>query len=389
MKHIKTFNNIAQEGLDLFDKTYQLNTNDDAVGILLRSYDLHDYNINPNLLAVARAGAGVNNIPIEKMTQNGIVVFNTPGANANAVKELVLASLIFSVRPIFESIKWLENLESDNISEDVEANKKQFAGSELEGKTLGVIGLGSIGSMVANDAYRLGMNVIGFDPYVSVNTAWKISRRVQRALNIDEILQNADFVSIHAPLNHATKHLIGEKEIATMKEDAVLLNFSRDGLVDNTSIIKALDENKLKKYVTDFAHADLMHHPKITILPHLGASTQEAEVNCAKMAVRTLRHFLETGNIINSVNFPDIELPLTSPIRFGLIHKNMPKMIGKISNIAGELDINIDNMMNKNSGEYAYTIVDISDVNEENLQQLKTSFKQIDGMIKVRCIMND
>ncbi len=387
MKHIKTFNNIAKEGLDLFDEDYELNQTDNPEGILLRSQPLHDYKVNSNLLAVARAGAGVNNIPVDDMTKQGIIVFNTPGANANAVKELVLASLVFSVRPIFESIKWLEELESDNITKDVEANKKQFAGSELEGKTLGVIGLGSIGSMVANDAYRLGMNVIGFDPYVSVNTAWNISRRVKRALNMDEILQTADFISIHAPLTQNTKHLIGETELLKMKEDAVLLNFSRDGLVDNTALLDALNQDKLKKYVSDFAHKDIMHHPKITILPHLGASTQEAGVNCAKMAVRTLKHFLETGNIVNSVNFPDIELPLSSPVRFTLIHKNMPNMIGQISNTAGNQNINIDNMMNKNNGDYAYTMVDISTQDTAKIQELKSSFETIEGMIKVRCIV--
>ena len=388
MYDIKTFNNIAAEGLNLFDKEYKLNANDDADAILLRSASLHDYAINPKLKAIARAGAGVNNIPIDKMSAQGVVVFNTPGANANAVKELVLASLLLSVRPIVRGANWVQKLTSDDISKEVEDNKKQFAGTELEGKTLGVIGLGSIGAMVANDAYRLGMNVIGYDPYVSVSTAWNISRRVKRALTIDDILKEADFVSLHVPLNDATKNLIGATQLAKMKNDAVLLNFSRGGLVDNQALLVALKENEIGSYVTDFAEKNLMGNDKITVLPHLGASTEEAEINCAKMAVRTLRHFLETGNILNSVNFPDIELPFNSPTRFALIHKNIPKMIGQISNVAGSFDINIENMMNKNSGDDAYTLVDMAETDPKKLADISKSFQEIEGMTRVRLIRN-
>lgn len=389
MYNIKTYNNIDAKGLALFDDTYSLNTTDDADGILLRSQNLHDMEINPKLKAIARAGAGTNNIPVEKLSQAGVVVFNTPGANANAVKELVLASLILAVRPIVRGANWVQNLQSDDISKDVEANKKQFTGNELDGKTLGVIGLGSIGAMVANDAYRFGMNVIGYDPYVSVNTAWSISRRVKRALSLDEILTQADFISVHAPLTKDTKHMISDTQIAKMKNNAVLLNFARGELVDNQAVVNALKNKQLGKYITDFAFKELMHNDKITVLPHLGASTSEAEVNCAKMAVRTLRYFLETGNISNSVNFPNIELPFNSPTRFALIHLNVPKMIGNISNEAGELDLNIDNMMNKNSGDYAYTLLDVSSTDPSLLAKMKKSLSEIDSMISVRLIRNN
>ncbi len=388
MYHIKTYNNIDSKGLDMFDDLYALNANDKADALLLRSQNLHDYEIPDDLKAVARAGAGVNNIPINKMSENGVVVFNTPGANANAVKELVLASLLMSVRPIVRGANWVQSLSSDNIEHDVESNKKQFAGTELEGKTLGVIGLGSIGAMVANDAYRLGMNVIGYDPYVSVNTAWSISRRVQRAHTIEDILSSSDFISIHAPLTKDTKHMISTNEIAKMKNNSVLLNFARGELVNSGAVIQALKDKELGKYVTDFPHKDLLHHPKITVLPHLGASTQEAEVNCAKMAVRTLKNFLETGNIVNSVNFPDIDLPFTSPTRFSLIHKNVPKMIEHISGETGNLDVNIDNMMNKNTGNLAYTLIDLQETDPVVLAKLKSSLAKVEGMIKVRLIRN-
>lgn len=388
MYKIKIYNNIDPQGLNLFDENYELNANGNADAILLRSHNLHDLEPSKDLKAIARAGAGTNNIPTERMSGEGVVVFNTPGANANAVKELVLASLLLSVRPIVRGANWVQKLTSDNISKDVEANKKQFSGSELEGKTLGVIGLGSIGAMVANDAYRLGMNVIGYDPYVSVTTAWSISRRVKRALSLEDIFRDADFISLHVPLNGDTKHLISDTQLAKMKNDVTLLNFARGELVDNKALLKALDNEQIGSYITDFADKSLLHHPQITVLPHLGASTSEAEVNCAKMAVRTLRHFLETGNIVNSVNFPDIELPFNSPTRFAMIHQNIPKMIGHISNVAGQLDINIDNMMNKNSGAYAYTLVDIPSTQPKELAALKKSLENIEGMIKVRLIRN-
>ena len=388
MYHIQTFNHIAQEGLNLFDQRYSINVSENPDAIILRSHILKNHIFSPNLKAIARAGVGINNIPVDKATENGIVVFNTPGANANAVKEMVIAGMLLSSRPILQSHLWLKTLESKNLEKDIENHKSQFKGYELEGKTLGVIGLGNIGSMVANDAYRLGMNVIGYDPYVSVHTAWNISRRVKRALSLDEILQDSDIISIHIPLNQDTKNYISTSEIKKMKEGVILLNFSRRELIDKDALLKALNTHHIKNYVTDFPDQDLLKIKNVLTFPHLGASTFEAELNCAKAAVRTLIHFLETGNIINSVNFPDMELTFNSSTRFTIIHKNIPKMLGRISNIAGKFNVNIENMMNRNSGEYAYTIVDIKEQQPETIYNLNDALSKIDGVIKTRIIHN-
>lgn len=388
MYHIQTFNHIAQEGLNLFDQRYSINVSENPDAIILRSHILKNHTFSPNLKAIARAGVGINNIPVDKATENGVVVFNTPGANANAVKEMVIAGMLLSSRPILQSHLWLKTLESKNLEKDVENHKSQFKGYELEGKTLGVIGLGNIGSMVANDAYRLGMNVIGYDPYVSVHTAWNISRRVKRALSLDEILQESDIISIHIPLNQDTKNYISTSEIKKMKECVILLNFSRRELIDKDALLKALNTHHIKNYVTDFPDQDLLKIKNVLTFPHLGASTFEAELNCAKAAVRTLIHFLETGNIINSVNFPDMELTFNSSTRFTIIHKNIPKMLGRISNIAGKFNVNIENMMNRNSGEYAYTIVDIKEQQPETIYNLNDALSKIDGVIKTRIIHN-
>ena len=388
MYHIQTFNHIAQEGLNLFDQRYSINVSENPDAIILRSHILKNHIFSPNLKAIARAGVGINNIPVDKATENGIVVFNTPGANANAVKEMVIAGMLLSSRPILQSHLWLKTLESKNLEKEVENHKSQFKGYELEGKTLGVIGLGNIGSMVANDAYRLGMNVIGYDPYVSVHTAWNISRRVKRALSLDEILHESDIISIHIPLNQDTKNYISTSEIKKMKEGVILLNFSRRELIDKDALLKALNTHHIKNYVTDFPDQDLLKIKNVLTFPHLGASTFEAELNCAKAAVRTLIHFLETGNIINSVNFPDMELTFNSSTRFTIIHKNIPKMLGRISNIAGKFNVNIENMMNRNSGEYAYTIVDIKEQQPETIYNLNDALSKIDGVIKTRIIHN-
>lgn len=388
MYHIQTFNHIAQEGLNLFDQRYSINVSENPDAIILRSHILKNHIFSPNLKAIARAGVGINNIPVDKATENGVVVFNTPGANANAVKEMVIAGMLLSSRPILQSHLWLKTLESKNLEKEVENHKSQFKGYELEGKTLGVIGLGNIGSMVANDAYRLGMNVIGYDPYVSVHTAWNISRRVKRALSLDEILHESDIISIHIPLNQDTKNYISTSEIKKMKEGVILLNFSRRELIDKDALLKALNTHHIKNYVTDFPDQDLLKIKNVLTFPHLGASTFEAELNCAKAAVRTLIHFLETGNIINSVNFPDMELTFNSSTRFTIIHKNIPKMLGRISNIAGKFNVNIENMMNRNSGEYAYTIVDIKEQQPETIYNLNDALSKIDGVIKTRIIHN-
>lgn len=384
---IKIFNEIAAEGLQRFDQAhYTFNAGETPDAILLRSQKLHDYTFPESVLAVARAGAGTNNIPVERCTEQGIVVFNTPGANANAVKELVLANLLLSVRPILAGANWVNSLTGDNIEEQVEANKKTFAGNELEGKKLGVIGLGAIGSMIANDAYRLGMDVSGYDPFVSVDTAWNISRRVKRVLDLDELLADSDFITIHVPLTEKNHHLIGADELAKMKNSAVLLNFARGELVDSQAVIRAIDSGQLKSYITDFAEPDLLRHDKIIVLPHLGASTSEAETNCAKMAASTLKTYLETGNIKCSVNFPAVEMVFRVPYRIAIINRNVPNLIGAVTSTVAEKGYNIDNLSNRSRGDFAYTLLDINDLTAEQAQSLVEDIRQLDNVVRVRAI---
>lgn len=389
MFHIKTFNAIAPEGMQRFDKEdYRINESDTPDGIILRSQKLHDYEFPESVLAVARAGAGTNNIPVKECTEKGIVVFNTPGANANAVKELVLASLLLSVRPMVQGIQWVQTLSGDDVEEQAEAQKKQFAGTELEGKKLGVIGLGAIGAMIANDAYRLGMEVTGYDPYVSVDTAWSISRRVRRATDIKEILTNCDFITVHVPLMDTTKHLIGADELTQMKDTAKLFNFSRGEIVDTDAVLEAVNEGKIAGFTTDFAEEKLLHNDKITVLPHLGASTEEAEINCAKMAARGLKRFLETGIIKRSVNFPTVEMAFQAPYRITIINKNVPNMLGQIASDIASLDINIANMVNRGQDDHAYTLVDVDETNPEKIQAIADKLSQNEGIIRVRTIKN-
>lgn len=390
MFQIKTFNAIAPEGMNRFEsENYGINEeNQEPHGILLRSQKLHDYAFPETVLGVARAGAGTNNIPVDDLTKKGVVVFNTPGANANAVKELVVASLLLSVRPILQGANWVQQLEGENLEEVAEAHKKQFAGTELEGKRLGVIGLGSIGAMIANDAYRLGMEVMGYDPYVSVDTAWTISRRVKRAQQIEEVFRTCDFITVHVPLTEATHSLISEKEIAMMKTTAKLFNFSRGEIVDTQAVLKAIEADELAGFTTDFADAKLLNNPKILVLPHLGASTEEAEVNCAKMAARTLKRFLETGVIKRSVNFPTVEMEFHSPYRLTIVHYNKPNVLGRISTEIASLGINIDNMVNRGRGDYAYTLVDVSETDDLKIQRVKRHLEQKENLIRVRTIKN-
>lgn len=387
MRDIQTFNMIATEGLDLLDKKeYSLNETQDAEAILLRSKKIHDLTFNESLLAIARAGAGVNNIPIERASEEGIVVFNTPGANANAVKEMVIAGLIMAARPIYRGINWLKELEGDDISEQVEAGKKQFSGTELAGKTLGVIGLGAIGSLLATDAYHLKMNVIGYDPYVSVETAWNISSRVKNAKTLQEVLRDSDYISIHIPVNANTEGYVDKEFINQMKDGAVLLNFARNELIVKEDLLEALEEGKLSKYVTDFAEKEFFDNDKIMMFPHLGASTDEAEVQCSIMAVKTLKYFLETGNIINSVNFPTIDVPLQSPLRITIVNRNVPNMIGQISAILAKHFVNIDNILNRSRGNYAYTVIDIPEVEMSLLEEVTGQIQEISGVLKTRII---
>ncbi|EOH94225.1 phosphoglycerate dehydrogenase [Enterococcus pallens] len=389
MFHIKTFNAIAPEGMQRFDKeNYRINESETPDGIILRSQKLHDYEFPESVLAVARAGAGTNNIPVKECTEKGIVVFNTPGANANAVKELVIASLLLSVRPMVQGIQWVQTLSGDDVEEQAEAQKKQFAGTELEGKKLGVIGLGAIGAMIANDAYRLGMEVTGYDPYVSVDTAWSISRRVRRATDIKEVLANCDFITVHVPLMDTTKHLIGADELTQMKNTAKLFNFSRGEIVDTDAVLAAVNGGKIAGFTTDFAEEKLLHNDKITVLPHLGASTEEAEINCAKMAARGLKRFLETGIIKRSVNFPTVEMAFHAPYRITIINKNVPNMLGQIASDIASLDINIANMVNRGQDDHAYTLVDVDETNPEKIQAIADKLSENEGIIRVRTIKN-
>lgn len=387
---LTTYNAIAAEGMERFERAkYAINESDDPDALILRSKDLHDITFNDSLKAIARAGAGTNNIPIQRATEAGIVVFNTPGANANAVKELVLANLLLSVRPILQGHEWIQNYKfgpDDDVEAIVEANKKQFAGNELEGKKLGIIGLGAIGAMIANDAYRLGIEVYGYDPYVSVDTAWSISRRVNRVMELDELLKICDFITVHVPLMDSTRGMIGERELAMMKEDVQLYNFARGPIVDKDAVLKAVNDNRIGGYTTDFADADLLHHEKIRVLPHLGASTEEAEINCARMAAGNLKRFLQTGDIVNSVNFPSVQMSFNSPVRITIINRNIPNMIGKISTFVAEQGMNIANMVNRGRGDFAYTLVDLEELDHEKVERLVAKLEEIPDIVRVRAI---
>lgn len=387
---LTTYNAIAAEGMERFERAkYAINENDDPDALILRSKDLHDITFNDSLKAIARAGAGTNNIPIQRATEAGIVVFNTPGANANAVKELVLANLLLSVRPILQGHEWIQNYKfgpDDDVEAIVEANKKQFAGNELEGKKLGIIGLGAIGAMIANDAYRLGIEVYGYDPYVSVDTAWSISRRVNRVMELDDLLKICDFITVHVPLMDSTRGMIGERELAMMKEDVQLYNFARGPIVDKEAVLKAVNDNRIGGYTTDFADADLLHNEKIRVLPHLGASTEEAEINCARMAAGNLKRFLQTGDIVNSVNFPSVQMSFNSPVRITIINRNIPNMIGKISSFVAEQGMNIANMVNRGRGDFAYTLVDLEELDYEKVERLVERLEEIPDIVRVRAI---
>ena len=330
----------------------------DPEAILVRSQDLHKFEFGPSLRAVGRAGAGTNNIPVAALSRRGVPVFNAPGANANAVKELVLAGMLIAARNLGPALDFVRSLGPDNLEKRVEDGKKQFAGFELPGHTLGVIGLGKVGSLVADSAIRLGMNVLGYDPHITVEAAWSLPSQVKRAVSIDEVLKSSHFVSLHVPLIDKTRHMIGAKNIEHMRAGAVLLNFSREAVVDDDAVRKALASGRLKWYVTDFPSPALIHAQGVIALPHLGASTGEAEDNSAVMVVDQLREYLEHGNLQNAVNFPDAAMPREAPYRLAIANANVPDMLGSISHALGRRKINIHNMLNKSRGEMAYTIVD-------------------------------
>ena len=388
---IKTLNNIAESGLSVFNKgTFSVDNdceNPDAY--ILRSFNMHSMEFGTNLKAIARAGAGVNNIPVEKCTEQGIVVFNTPGANANAVKEMVLTTLMASSRNLFAGVSWTGTLveEGAQVPKLVEAGKKQFVGKEIKGKTLGVIGLGAIGALVANDAISLDMDVIGFDPFISVDTAWNLSRTVQRALTIEELFANADYITVHTPLTDDTRGMFNQATFSIMKPGVHILNFSRGELVNETDMAVALEEGLVGQYITDFPNENVLKMKNTICIPHLGASTAESEENCAIMAGRQIKDFLETGNIKNSVNFPNASLPYSGKQRVAAFHKNVPGMVGKITAVLSSYDLNIADMVNRSRGEYAYTMIDIdNNVTSDIIPQLEEKINEIEGMVTVRLI---
>jgi D-3-phosphoglycerate dehydrogenase len=391
VKTIKTLNNIAKSGLNVFNQDhYTIDNNSETPdAIMLRSFNMHSLEFDQNLKAIARAGAGVNNIPIERCTEQGIVVFNTPGANANAVKELVLTCLMASSRHLFDGITWTKSLagEGDQIPKLVEAGKKQFVGKEIKGKTLGVIGLGAIGARVANDALELDMDVIGFDPFISVDTAWNLSRNVQRAMTIEQLFANSDYITVHVPLTDNTRGMFNTETFAIMKDGVNIFNFSRGELVNEDDMGEALESGKVGKYVTDFPNAKVIKMKNVVPIPHLGASTEESEENCAIMAARQLKDFLETGNIKNSVNFPNAFLEYAGKTRVAAFHKNVPNMVGQITSAISNYNLNIADMVNRSRGEYAYTMIDIENqVNGEVIPALEEKIGQISGIVNVRII---
>jgi D-3-phosphoglycerate dehydrogenase len=391
VKTIKTLNNIAEKGLNVFNNDNFIidNNSENPDAIVLRSFNMHTMEFGDHLKAIARAGAGVNNIPVDKCTEQGIVVFNTPGANANAVKEMILTLLMASSRNLFAGVAWTKTLEGhgDQVPRLVEAGKKQFVGKEIKGKTLGVIGLGAIGALVANDALDLDMDVIGFDPFISVDTAWNLSRNVQRAMTIEELFANSDYITVHVPLTHDTRGMFNQETFNIMKPGVHILNFSRGELVNEMDMEAALESGKVGKYITDFPNENVLKMTNTVPIPHLGASTKESEENCAIMAARQLKEFLETGNIKNSVNFPNASLPYTGKRRVVAFHKNVPNMVGQISSAISSYNLNIADMVNRSRGDYAYTMVDIDNkVNGDIIPNLEEKIKQIEGTVTIRVI---
>ena len=385
MQNIQVLNNISLLGLEKFPKdTYKISTsNDNPDAILVRSEKMHDMEIEKSLKAVGRAGAGVNNIPLQKMSDNGVVVFNTPGANANAVKELVISSMLLASRNICQGWSYVNDLPLENLKATVEDGKKQYSGSELPGKTLGIVGLGAIGVEIANAASTLGMDVIGYDPSISKKNAWKISSDVEEALSLEELFSRSDFVSFHVPLVDATKNLLNAKRIELLPEGCVVINMSRDGIIDEDELIKSLDSGRVKYYVTDFPIDEKKNHDRVIALPHLGASTTEAEDNCAVMIARQIKEYLENGNIINSVNFPDAKMPRAGKERLAITHRNVPNMVRQITKAIAEEEANIVDMLNKSKGEFAYTLIDIE---EEISSTVIENIKKVDGILKVRAL---
>ena len=385
MTKVKCLNPIAACGLDLLGENYTVTDDADAEAILVRSASMHDMELSDKLLAVARAGAGVNNIPLDKCAEQGIVVFNTPGANANGVKELVVAGMLLASRDIIGGANWVTaNASDENIAKTAEKEKKNFAGKEIAGKKLGVIGLGAIGAKVANVGVRLGMEVYGYDPFVSVDAAWGLSRSVKHITNVNDIYSTCDFITIHVPLLDSTKGMINADAISQMKDGVVVLNFARDILVDEPALLAAIESGKVAKYVTDFANPTVAAKKNVIVTPHLGASTEESEDNCAVMAVKEIKDFIENGNVKNSVNYPACEAGVCQDAgRLTVCHKNIPNMLTQFTGLFASKGVNVSEMVSKSRGDYAYTILDISVAAS---QDVADAIAAIDGVVRVRVI---
>ena len=386
MRKIHCINAISRYGTDFLTEEYELSDSlEGAQGVLVRSASLHDTRFPESLLAIARAGAGVNNIPLEACAQDGIVVFNTPGANANGVKELVLAGMLLAARDVVGGIDWCrENRDNANISKDMEKAKKAFAGGEIRGKKLGVIGLGAIGAEVANAAAGLGMEVYGYDPYISVNAAWMLSRDVKHITSVDRIYQECDYITVHVPLMDATRGMICKETLDQMKDGVVILNFARDLLVNDDDMAEALAGGRVRRYVTDFPNPKSANMPGVIAIPHLGASTEESEDNCAKMAVKEIMNYQENGNIRNSVNYPSCDMGVCrTASRVAVMHLNIPNMIGQVTGMLASSGINISDMTNKSKDKFAYTLLDLESVPGEDVIE---KLRGIKGILRVRVV---
>ena len=383
-RKIQTLNAISKKGLSRLPDSYVVgNDIADPDAVLVRSQVMHDMPIAASVLAIGRAGAGTNNIPTKAMSERGVVVFNAPGANANAVKELVIAGMLMGTRNIAPALTFVNGLfgDDESLHKQVEAGKKHYVGHELRGSTLGIIGLGAIGSMLAESAIQLGMNVVGFDPEITVEAAWRLPSQVKKAVSIDDLVKRCDFISLHVPLLPATKDLINGDRVKLMKKGCILLNFARDGIVNEKAVLDGLNDGRLHAYVCDFPSNLLRHHPRFVALPHLGASTEEAEENCAIMVADQVRDYLENGNILNSVNFPNISMPRESAYRLAIANANVPNMLGQISTTLASAGLNIQNMVNKSRGDFAFTLVDLGGpVPQAAIDQLKG----INGVLRVR-----
>ncbi|TCV90532.1 phosphoglycerate dehydrogenase [Sulfurirhabdus autotrophica] len=386
---IQTLNAISKLGLSRLPISYTVGSDiAEPEGILVRSQNMHEMAIPASVRAIGRAGAGTNNIPVKKMSERGIPVFNAPGANANAVKELVIAGMLMSARNLVPAFKFVEGLEGDDESlhKQVESGKKNFAGTELPNRTLGIIGLGAIGGLVADAAIKLGMNVLGYDPDITVEAAWRLSSQVKKAASVEEVVKNSDFITLHVPLLEVTRNMINAERIKLMRPSAVLLNFSREGIVDDAAVVAGIAAKQMHAYVCDFPSNALKGQAGVVALPHLGASTQEAEENCAIMVAEQVSDYLENGNILNSVNFPNVEMPRESPFRIAIANSNVPNMVGQISTAMANAGLNIHNMVNKSKGEMAYTLLDVdSDVPQSVIDQIAS----IPGVLNVRALPTD